>query len=297
MGSDVRRQDVLIGLAFAIGLLLLVVPDAFTHGSTTFWLIANSCVDAVLFTAVFVFLKIEVRKRRAANVQLTAANRLKSEFLQMAAHDLRNPLNAISLAASEIPPEKDAAFDPGESIRSSTNEMLGMIEGLLDAAALESGTLKLNRTVTDLGDCVREVVERNRLQAEHKNQRLLFSTREAYPAEVDRGRIKQAVDNLVSNAIKFSPRGEPIVVTVRREGDKIRIEVVDRGPGLTEADKKRLFGRFERLSARPTGGEASTGLGLANARQLVKLHGGEIGAESGDSSQGSRFWIELPAAK
>ena len=255
----------------------------------------------MLFTTVFVFLKIEIRKRRAANDQLARANRLKSEFLQIAAHDLRNPLNAILLATTQIPREKQDqtadGFDLGAQIRATAGEMLGIIEGLLDTAAMEEGTLKLYRVHLDLADCVGEVIERNHPQAERKKQQLRFSAQEGCIAEVDGGRIKQAVDNLVSNAIKFSPHGASIRVTLACESDKARIEVADGGPGLTEADKERLFRRFERLSARPTGGESSTGLGLANARQLVELHGGALGAESDGSGCGSRFWIELPMEK
>jgi len=305
MEPDTRRQDFYIGLAFALGLVLLVLPDTYFYtGSITslnFWLnVASSASDAVLFTTVFIFLKIEIRKRRAINAQLATANRLKSEFLQIAAHDLRNPLNAILLTASQIPPEKDDAtgydFSPGEEIRTTADEMLGIVEGLLDAAAMEEGSLQLNKAHLDLAGCVAEVVERNRPLAERKNQQLHFSAQEGCLAEVDGGRIKQAVDNLVSNAIKFSPRGESIAVALDCKGNHARIEVTDRGPGLTEDDKQRLFSRFARLSARPTGGEPSTGLGLANARQLVELHGGEIGAESDGPGQGSRFWIKLPAA-
>jgi len=302
METDTRRQDFFIALAFFLGLVLLVLPDTyFYHGtiySRELWLnIASSFSDAVLFTTVFVFLKIEIRKRRAINEQLAMANRLKSEFLQIAAHDLRNPLNVILLTASQIPPEKPdgagKAYDPGEEIRATAGEMLGIIEGLLDTAAMEDGSFKLHRAHLDLADCVNEVVERNRLLAERKSQKLVFSASDGCVADVDGARIKQVVDNLVSNAIKFSPFGEPIAVTLQCEGSRARIEVVDRGPGLTEADKKGLFHRFKRLSARPTGGEPSTGLGLANARQLVEFHGGKIGAESDGSGQGSRFWVEL----
>lgn len=303
MEPDVRRQDLFIGIAFALGLVFLVLPDTYFYtGSITslhFWLnVGNSALDAVLFTTVFVFLKNEIRKRRAVNDELATANRLKSEFLQIAAHDLRNPLNAILMAASQIPRERPDATeddsDPGEEIRITAGEMLGIIEGLLDTAAMEAGTLKLNRAYLDLADCVGDVVDRNRLLAEHKNQLLLFSAHDGCVANVDGDRIKQAVDNLVSNAIKFSPRGESISVLLDCEADHARIDVTDHGPGLTPDDKKRLFGRFERLSARPTGGEPSTGLGLANARQLVELHGGKIGAESDGPGTGSRFWIRLP---
>jgi len=306
MESDTHRQDLFIGLAFALGLVLLIVPDTFFYGedihSLKYWLnLANTGLDAALFITVFVFLKIEIRKRRALNAQLAKANRSKSEFLQIAAHDLRNPLSSILLATTQIPRETHAAtgdpFDAGEEIRVVAEEMLGIIDGLLDTAALEKGTLKLNRAHVDLADCVGEVIERNRPQAERKNQQLRFSAQEGCIVEVDSGRIKQAVDNLVSNAIKFSPKGESISVTLACEGEHARIEVADGGPGLTAADKARLFRRFERLSAHPTGGEPSTGLGLANARQLVELHGGTIGAESDGPGQGSRFWITLPMVK
>lgn len=303
MDSDTRKQDIFISLAFALGLVLLVLPDTYFYtgpiGSREFWLnVANSISDAVLFTTVFVFLKIEIRKRRAINDQLATANRLKSEFLQIAAHDLRNPLNAILLSASQIPPEKadgtGKAYDPGETIRATAGEMLDIIEALLDAAAMEDGSFKLHRVPFVMADCVNEVVERNRLLAERKSQQLVFSASDECVARVDGARIKQVVDNLVSNAIKFSPYGESIAVTLQCKDNRARIEVVDHGPGLTEADKKGLFHRFKRLSARPTGGEPSAGLGLANARQLVEFHGGKIGAESDGSGQGSRFWVELP---
>ena len=305
MESTTRRQDLLIGLAFALGLVLLVVPDTFFYcdpvHSPKYWLnLANTALDAVLFTTVFVFLKIEIRKRRAINDQLAAANRLKSEFLQIAAHDLRNPLSIISLATYQIPREKSDApgviSDPAQEIRATAQEMLGIIDGLLDTAAMEEGTLKLNRQHHDLAACVAEVIERNLPLAQRKSQELHFSPRESCVVEIDAGRIKQAVDNLISNAIKFSPQGESIEVSLVCDGTQAQIDVVDHGPGLDEADKAHLFQRFARLSARPTGGESSTGLGLANARQLVELHGGELGGESSGLGQGSRFWIKLPAA-
>ena len=303
MASDTQKQDRLLGMAFAIGLVLLILPDIFFHDgsiqSLPVWLTTTiTFSDAALFTLVFIFLKIEIRKRRGVNKQLTIANQLKSEFLQIAAHDLRNPLNSILLSASQLPPQKDATtgevYDPGKEIRTTAAEMRDIITGLLDAAAMEDSSFTLHRKPLKLAECVGEMVERNRLLAEHKNQQIRFLATTDCVLELDQGRIKQAVDNLISNAIKFSPWGESITVTVQQVDDQARIEVTDRGPGLTDSDKERVFGRFQRLSARPTGGEPSVGLGLANAQRLVELHGGKIGAESEGPGQGSLFWIELP---
>ncbi len=294
----------LINFAFVVGMTLLVVPDLFFYGpigTPHFWLsLADTCTDATLFSIVFFFLKREIAARSRDNRELAKVNRQKTEMLQIASHDLRNPLNAIVLLAGEIDGESQQPAPPrneetsARRIASMAFDMLHIIEEMIQAAALENGQLQLLRTPSDLSACVAEVIQRNRPLAEQKSQELEFSGAAPLIADIDPTRIKQAVDNLVGNAIKFSPVGSPITVTLGQKDARARIEVTDRGPGLTEADRGKLFGRFQRLSARPTGGETSTGLGLANARNLVELHGGEIGAESGGLGQGSCFWIELP---
>jgi signal transduction histidine kinase len=103
------------------------------------------------------------------------------------------------------------------------------------------------------------------------------------------------VDNLVSNAVKYGPVGSAITVEVKARGDRNAIAVHDEGPGLSPEDVARLFGRFQRLSAKPTAGESSTGLGLSIAKRIVELHGGSIGTESGGPGQGATFTILLPA--
>ena len=297
MQSLTRKQDYLINAVFALGLLLSLIPDIFLYDQASPFrfnvALANTILDAALLITVFVFLKVEIRKRRLANAQLEEAAQTKSQFLQIVAHDLRNPLNALLQLAEFLPPE---ARDTGSIIRSTVCDMVEIIDSLLDISALESGTLKIHPTYGDLAEVVAEVVERNRVQAIRKQQNLILSAPEPCLGEFDRGRIRQSVDNLVSNALKFSPPGKCIRVSVRSVDDELRVEVEDEGPGLTASDQKRLFQRFQRLSAQPTAGESSTGLGLANARHLVELHGGRIGAESLGPGQGSRFWIELKKA-
>jgi signal transduction histidine kinase len=113
-------------------------------------------------------------------------------------------------------------------------------------------------------------------------------------ASVDADRVRDAIDNLVSNAIKYSPIGGEIDVEVGREGDSIMVQVKDQGAGLSPEDISRLFGRFQRLSAKPTAGESSTGLGLSIAKRIVDLHGGGITVQSPGPGQGATFIMKLP---
>ena len=111
----------------------------------------------------------------------------------------------------------------------------------------------------------------------------------------DSDRLREAVDNLVSNAIKYSALGGKIDLSVVRSDGALLIRVRDNGAGLLPEDLNRLFGRFQRLSAKPTGGESSTGLGLSIVKRIVELHGGTIAADSAGSGQGTTFTITLPA--
>jgi signal transduction histidine kinase len=112
----------------------------------------------------------------------------------------------------------------------------------------------------------------------------------------DPDRLREAIDNLISNAIKYSPVGGNIELNMSLADEDILIRVADEGPGLSEEDVSRLFGRFQRLSARPTGGESSTGLGLSIVKRIIELHGGRVGAQSPGPGRGTTFTIRLPAA-
>jgi signal transduction histidine kinase len=113
--------------------------------------------------------------------------------------------------------------------------------------------------------------------------------------EGDEDWLRQVLENLLGNAIKYSAERRSIWLEVRRTGDLVRLAVKDEGPGLSDDDKARVFGRFQRLSARPTGGESSTGLGLSIVRQLVERHGGRVYAESEGRGKGATFVVEVPA--
>ncbi len=231
------------------------------------------------------------------NEELEQANQLKTELLSIAAHDLKNPLQTILGFAElivEESKENDAINKKAVLIRRAVQKMLDLIHDLLETAAIESGKLELKRCRSDLGAMVRAISENFYLMAEAKRQKLEVKIEENCIVNVDVERMKEIVENLIGNAIKYSPFDKRIWITVERCGsDKVRFSVKDEGQGLTKDDMKKLFGKFQRLSARPTGGESSTGLGLSIVKRLVEMHGGKIWAESEGKDKGATFIVEL----
>jgi signal transduction histidine kinase len=238
------------------------------------------------------------RRLESANAGLTKLNQMKSEFLSIAAHDLKNPLSIVATSAELITlvsQDRNDIGDLARNIHLSSDRMLGLVKSILDAAAGDVSALDLARQPTSLTALAREVAESFSAQAAAKDIALELPAAgdDDSVADVDPEKMWDVIENLVSNAVKYSPRGTTIRVEVEGGTSTVRISVGDQGPGLTEEDKKKLFGRFQRLSARPTGGEPATGLGLAIVKQLVDLHGGRVRVES-EAGQGATFIVELP---
>ena len=242
---------------------------------------------------------------QAANEQLRRANQLKTRFLATAAHDLKNPLGGLLLLADRLRMDAEAGTQgsaiPGQARRIGevVQRMLHIINSLLDTAVQEMGEVTPNFEPANLGDLVHDVVEANEPYAASKEIRLHYheTLGGACWGRVDRLRLGQAIDNLVNNAIKYSPLGRNVWVEVapRVAGgeERARIEVRDEGPGLTAEDQAQAFGLFQRLSAQPTGGEYSTGLGLSIVKQMVELHGGGVAIDS-LPGRGASFIVEIP---
>lgn len=224
------------------------------------------------------------------------ANTFKTELLSIAAHDLKNPLQVV-IGFAELIKEKSQSRDIinyAEAIDRAANRMYGLVQDLLSGIKLETNALELKRTTTNLTDLLRVVVEQNRSSAEKKSQMLELTIEENMFAEVDVRCMREVFDNLISNAIKYSPMGKPIVVGTSRSEKGVVVFVKDEGQGLTEDDKQKLFKKFQRLSARPTAGESTTGLGLSIVKHLINLHGGRVWAESEGKDKGTTFFVEIP---
>jgi signal transduction histidine kinase len=172
--------------------------------------------------------------------------------------------------------------------------MQKLIEDFLDFQAMEDGQIKLIRETIDLNELAHSALERNASYAAKKTITPHLDLEEALPlVNADKSRVNQVFDNYVSNAIKFSPPGQHVIVCTRRTEVGILVEVRDSGPGLTGEDMKKLFVKYAKLSNQPTGGEKSSGLGLAICKKVIELHGGQTGARNNPEG-GATFWFELP---
>jgi signal transduction histidine kinase len=234
-------------------------------------------------------------------MRLQRANGFKNEILGTVAHDLKNPLGVI-LGRTEMLTELIGADSSKESItaqvdhiRDATRRLTTMVDHLISDAMADAFDITIRREPVDISALVSEVAEANKPSATNKQQTIVVSAPPARPAMCDADRMREAIDNLVSNAIKYSPIGGKISLLVTHDDDNAIIRVTDEGAGLSPEDLGRLFGRFQRLSAKPTAGESSTGLGLSIVKRIIDMHGGEVTADSAGPGQGSTFTITLPA--
>jgi signal transduction histidine kinase len=222
--------------------------------------------------------------------QLSKANAAKNRLLGMAAHDLRNPLASIRALADYLRDGTVGALTPDQldlvnHIHSASQAMLQLVNELLDTSVIEPCAL---------GELVEQAIYLNNINAAQKGTKILLRPGPLPPAlPLDPAKIRQVLDNLLSNAVKFSPPGSVVtVVTTTADGHCV-VAVRDRGPGIPEGERHRLFQDFGRTSVRPTGGEKSTGLGLAICRKIIEAHGGAIGADNLPEG-GAEFRLRLP---
>jgi signal transduction histidine kinase len=229
------------------------------------------------------------------NQRLAQINEDKDQMLGIVAHDLRNPLHTIQLQAELLGAETapHEAEEGSREILRISSEMQEMIRRLLDISHIETGALDLQMVAVEPRALVESVVEQHFHKAAVKDIALNVLADEALPLLwVDPFYLREVLDNLISNAVKFTAPGPPTrsVRVVLKPG---AIEVSDEGPGFTEEDLAKVFGRFTRLSAQPTAGESSTGLGLNIVKTVLEAMGAQLVLES-SMGAGSTFRISFP---
>ena len=234
----------------------------------------------------------------SARAAAEAATSAKDQFLATLSHELRSPLNAVLSWAHMLRRElldEQHARRALESIERSARSQLRLIEDLLDISRIVAGKLSLQMTSVDLGAVVASAVELLRGAAETKGIVLdLRPAPGAVPVRGDPTRLHQVVENLVSNAVKFTPDGGTVVVEVKQTDAQAEIIVRDTGIGISTQMVSRVFDRFHQADSSTTRQYGGLGLGLAIARELVHEHGGSIEVESPGENRGSTFRVKLP---
>jgi signal transduction histidine kinase len=245
-----------------------------------------------------------------ANEELSLLTAEKDEILNIVTHGLKSQIfgvrsladsMATALAGGVAPINTAPLSEMSRTISQASTQMFSLVTNLLTVNSAEQGLLKPTLSKTNVGAILHTVCEQFKEFAAVKNitLRIDASQSEVLNAIADEQMLREVLENLLSNAVKYSPHGKNVFVRMKAGNDAVRVEVQDEGQGISEEDRKKLFGKFSRLSARPTGGEHSTGLGLSIVKTMVEAMNGRVWCESevGDGLlTGATFIVELPTA-
>jgi signal transduction histidine kinase len=239
------------------------------------------------------------RELQKKNVQLDQLNKLKNQFLGMAAHDLRNPIASIIMFSEFVLESDNYQISDDlrqilDVIRTSSEFMLNLLEELLDVVKIESGKLELNYEEVQPEDFLKRNISVNALIASKKGIKITLNIPEALPQiMVDSTKIEQVLNNLLSNAIKYSHSNTTITISAFSSEQHLLISVQDEGLGIPQNELHKVFDPFSKISVKGTAGEKSTGLGLSIVKRIVTGHLGRIWVES-EVGKGSTFYFTLP---
>jgi signal transduction histidine kinase len=235
-------------------------------------------------------------------LKLNETNRLKDVFLSTASHELKTPLTSV-IAYAELLDDNEKRLDGSQRaeflrrLRAEAERLLGLIEDILDVSRIESGKLALRRVRMNPVAVVRSAVETSRAMAMKSGIELEESYAGDLPEiPLDEVKLRQVVVNLLVNAIKFSPKGGVVGVSVAREDDCARVEVTDHGPGIRPEDATHIFELFGQATDEHDGRKGGLGIGLHLVKRITELHGGHVGVNT-RPGEGSTFWLRLPLAQ
>ena len=242
-----------------------------------------------------------VSQLQAALEEIELLQQAKADFYSIVTHDLRNPAGNVRVATKMLLEGKAEPLQPKqrqfvEIASVAAEKLMRLITDYLDFAKIDGGYLRLDRETTDLAALTRRVAASAELQAGVKRQNVQVRvTTDSVVGEVDGEKLEQAMENLMSNAIKYTEDGGTITVALELDGDRARLSVRDTGAGIDPALIPTLFAKYHRLHGTGTRSAAGTGLGLLIAKEIVEAHGGHISVSStGVAGEGSTFVVEIP---
>jgi signal transduction histidine kinase len=300
--------------ALVVGLIVLIGSQFFFIKDTT-----NLILNSATFLAVLIFgnflvksVKREVEQRErlqaltnelaTANTKLQSVDKLKTEFLSLASHQLRSPLTAIKGYSSMLLEGSFGAMtlqqkEAIDRVFQSVSHLTKVVNDLLNVSKIEQGGMVYTKTNYDFGISVKNVTDELRISAKNKNLALDYEddARGPYMINGDEEKIRQVVINLIDNSIKYTPEGS-INVRISKQGSKVLLAIKDTGMGMTEEIRQTLFKKF----ARGEGGKVNTsgsGLGLYLAKEISEAHNGRVWVESPGPGKGSTFFVEFELVK
>lgn len=256
-------------------------------------------IGASVIALVLLFTYRTYRQKQEANELLTKLDKEKNEFLGIAAHDLKNPLQTIigycQMQTSYFDKlSKEKILKQTNNIEITSARMLDLVSNLLDINAIEEGLIKVNKEKTALFPLLEKITDGIENQASHKGIKVhLETTEKNIEVITDALLLRQIIENLLSNGIKYSPESSEVVLRCAKTNGRIEIAIIDSGPGIPADEQELLFKKFSRLSTRPTAGESSHGLGLSIVKKLSDLLSIEVSFES-EQGKGSTFKLLLP---
>lgn len=230
--------------------------------------------------------------------KLDSLNEEKDHYISIISHDLRDPLSAIYgitdlILAEAESTSKEELLEYITSINQSSTKVLKILKHLLRINEIESGKLEVHPENLSLTSILESVIADYKLRMDAKGITVNFESKNDYMITGDKNSLNSVFSNLISNAVKYSPKEKNIFINTSFKDGYVLTEIKDEGPGLTMKDKEKIFQKFAKLSARPTGGEDSIGLGLSLVKKLVNLNNGKVWVES-EYGNGSTFFVKLP---
>lgn len=274
------------------------VARAFQVGADNF--LTRPFTEAALKARVeaLLALKRSFDQAQAKRAELEESEIHRLRIYRMASHDLQSPLSNIRLAVKELERaaqgDRTEVYRPLEMIRQMAESMEDIMSSYLDVLELRAGRLAFNVKPVNLRDAIVNVISQYEFYARRKQIGLETAVAQGW-VMADSSRLVQALGNVVSNAIKYSPHGSTVTINTVSEPPFTWVTTTDQGPGIVPAERERLFQEFGKLSTYPTGGESRTGLGLWIVRQLIEGQDGVVRADFPEAG-GSRFSIALPTA-
>jgi len=296
--------SVLFGVA---SLIVWMIADYHTHPySEDQYLVINWLFRAPLFIAAPIITNrffLEKMQRKIISEQkasLEKANADLNKFIGMAAHDIRNPVGSIQMMTEILLEDEQIPEDKKNFLKmmhTAAKTSLLILNDTLNISKIQSGTVDLNKVRTDYIPFINECIELNKHLAEKKQQTLLLETEiDSVKVPFDKARLSQVVNNLLTNAIKYSEMNCPVTIKISFSNENpgmLLTEVIDQGLGIDEKEQATLFEPFTTTSNKPTNNESKTGLGLAIAKRILEQHNGTIGFKS-EKGKGSDFYFTLP---